>query len=171
MNDDSFARLVAEEVKNRATDSQVAYLKIPDNWDRWQRALRILSENLNSQIVRICETEKLELAKYDRLGETGLILRTESEAEFDARRKKIERFKHHVDSRLDEVSRMIGVGSVSMDTQSQMVLFLRKAIEQHQDLMNQYELDPTPIDDALWAALDGKWLFDDIDEDDVLSFS
>ena len=34
MNDDTFARVVAEDVKNRATQPQKEYLKLPENWSR-----------------------------------------------------------------------------------------------------------------------------------------
>ena len=41
--------------------------------------------------------------------------------------------------------------------------FLRKAIEQHQSMLAETDLDPTPIDFALWASLKGEWTFDKID--------
>ena len=48
MNDDSFARLVAEEIKNKVSDQQREYLKLPENWGRWQRAVSILLKNLDN---------------------------------------------------------------------------------------------------------------------------
>jgi hypothetical protein len=34
-------------------------------------------------------------------------------------------------------------------------------------MMYEYDLEETVIDKALWASLDGKWLFDQISKEDV----
>ena len=39
MNDESFARLVADDVKNKSTEAQKKYLQLPENIKRWRRAL------------------------------------------------------------------------------------------------------------------------------------
>ena len=36
MNDDAFARLVAQDVKNKVDPGQRAYLRLPENTQRWQ---------------------------------------------------------------------------------------------------------------------------------------
>jgi hypothetical protein len=93
-----------------------------------------------------------------------LRLLAESMAESEARRRKIVRFRFHVETRFDEVSRMIALGSDAVDERLKTVDFLRKAIEQHKKMVLE-EFDPTPVDSALWAILDGKWEFDNIGED------
>ena len=171
MNDDTFARVVAEDVKNRATPQQQEYLKLPENWSRWQRALKTLETNLNSQLESIHKYEMEQITTYKALGRDGVKLIAEATAEFDSRRKKIERFKFHVTNRLDEVTRMIAVGGDEVDKRLEVVDFLRRAIEKHKAMMLSYDLEPTPIDGALWSALDGKWEFDSLSEDEILSFS
>ena len=37
-------------------------------------------------------------------------------------------------------------------------------IKEHKLLMEEYRFDPTPIDVALWAALEGKWNFNEVEE-------
>lgn len=170
MNDDAFARLVAEEIKNQVSQSQRDYLNLPENWARWQRAAQILSNNLENQLKSIKDTEEVESEKYKALGQDGLKLLTETVAEFDNRRKKIERFRFHVVNRLDEITRTIAMGTEIVEERLKTVEFLRKAIEQHRDMMRDYDLEPTPIDVALWSTLDGKWIFDDINEEDILNF-
>lgn len=170
MNDDAFARLVAEEVKNQVTQSQRDYLNLPENWARWQRAVQHLADNLERQLKNIRESEEAETAKYRDIGDDGIKMLTELSAEFDNRRKKIERFRYHVVNRLDEVTRMIAMGTEVVEERLKTVEFLRRAIEKHKEMMREYELEPTPIDAALWSCLDGKWIFDDIDEADILDF-
>jgi hypothetical protein len=167
MQDETFARLVAEEVKNRVTDTQVDYLRLPENWGRWQRALLTLIDNLNNQLVGIDEQEKADADRYRSLGEHGITLIAESLSEHEARRKKITRFRFHVESKLDEVTRMIGLGTEAVDDQVKAVDFLRRAIERHRELNEQAMIDPTPIDLALWQALEGKWEFDTIDPNSI----
>jgi septal ring factor EnvC (AmiA/AmiB activator) len=171
MNDDTFARVVAEDVKNRATQPQKEYLKLPENWSRWQRALSTLENNLNDQLEGIHTYEQEQIKTFQTLGKDGVKLIAEATAEHEARRKKIERFKFHVTNRLDEVTRMIAVGGEAIDERLHVVDFLRRAIEQHKAMMISYDLEPTPIDGALWAALDGRWEFDNLSEEDILSFS
>jgi hypothetical protein len=54
MNDDAFARLVAEEIKNQVTTEQRDYLNLPENWARWKRAVEALADNLESQLDILC---------------------------------------------------------------------------------------------------------------------
>ena len=162
MLDETFARLVAEEVKNRVTDEQREYLRLPENWTRWQRALMILAENLNGQLTILTNQEKDDTERYKALGDAGLKLLAETLSEYETRRKTISRFKFHVDTRLDEITRMIALGSDAIDERLKTVDFLRKAIERHQSLLQELDMEPTSVDKALWATLDGRWEFDDI---------
>ena len=167
MNDDAFARLVAEDVKNKSSREQKAYLALPENWTRWQKALNSLISNLNDQRKMIIESEQGTINKYKNLGDEGIRMITELNASFEERRKKIERFTYYVEQKYDEVTRMIATGSEQVDERVGMIEFYRKAIMKHRELMTEYELDATSIDDALWASLDGKWNFDDITEEDA----
>ena len=115
------------------------------------------------------ETKQIDI--YKALGQDGIKLVVEATADFESRRKKIERFKFHVTNRLDDVARMIAMGTDEVEERLKTVDFLRRAIEQHQGMMTSYNLEPTPIDVALWATLDGRWEFDDLPEDEILLFS
>lgn len=170
MNDDAFARLVAEEIKNNASDEQRDYLRLPENWSRWHRAVQALENNLDIQLKLIHEKNQEEVARYQQLGEDGIRLIAETTAESDNRRKKIERFKFHVTSRLDEVARMIALGTDAVEERLKTVEFLRKAIESHRNKMREYEMEATPIDIALWASLDGRWDFENINEDTMTDY-
>ena len=162
MQDDAFARLVAEEVKNKVSEQQREYLRLPDNWGRWQRALLALIENLNSQIDEISDSEKNATERYSNLGEDGLRLITESMAEYEIRKKKISRFKFHVEARLDEVTRMISMGTDAVDERLKTVDLLRRAIERHREMIDEFDMDYSDVDEALWASLEGRWDFDKI---------
>lgn len=166
MNDDAFARLVAEEVKGNVTTGQRQYLLLPENWTRWQRALTALIDNLDQQLRRLDDKERSEIAPYQDMGDEGLTFVAEIAAEFEQRRKKISRFKFHVEGRLDEVVRRIAFGSEETDEAFQNMAFLRKAIQRHRELMQEFSLEDTAIDRALWNALEGKWEFETITEKD-----
>jgi len=104
MNDDMFARLVAEDVKNRISETQREYLHLPQNRDRWKRALIALVRNLDEQINGISEDKQSDLERYESLGRDGQILLTEAIQSYDSRLSKIERFKFFVNKRLDYVA-------------------------------------------------------------------
>jgi hypothetical protein len=162
MLDDTFARLVAEEVKNKVTPEQKDYLRLPENWTRWQRALTVLTNNLDQQLESLKNEERRDTENYRALGDDGVKLLTESLSEIEVRRKKILRFKFHVDSRVDEVTQMIALGSDAVDERLRGVEFLRKAIERHRELLDEFDIEPTAVDRALWAALENKWDFDSV---------
>lgn len=165
LTNEAFARLVAEDVKNRVTDEQKKYLRLPENIDRWQRNLVALLDNLGGQLDDLNKRETVETERYEQLGDDGITLLAESQADIDQRRKRISRFRYHVENRLDEATRLIATAGT--DLGGEMTAFFQKAINQHRTLIGEADLDPTPIDRALWATLDGKWLFDDIDIDEV----
>lgn len=167
MNDDAFARLVGDEVKNRVSNSQREFLNLPENNDRWQAALGTLLENLDDQLGDLQEREDRERERYEALGVDGAALLAAMVTDVETRRKKIARFRFHVERRLEAVQRQEAGNSELIEERARLVEFLRKAIEQHQSMLAETDLDPTPIDHALWAALSGEWTFDKINLDDI----
>lgn len=167
MNDDAFARLVAEEVKNRVSKTQAEFLRMPDNWDRWQRALIALCSNLEQQLSTLQSDAAVDRSRYEGLGADGIRLLAEAMSDYENRSSKINRFKFHVEKRLDEVTRMIAVGSSGGDGEMATAIFLRTAINKHRDLLQEFDIEPTPVDQALWSTLDGVWAFDSIVLEDL----
>ena len=53
IDDETFARLVADNVKNKTSVAQNKFLELPDNNSRWQEALNSLVGTLNDQINEI----------------------------------------------------------------------------------------------------------------------
>ena len=61
-------------------------------------------------------------------------------------------------TKLDEVSRMVA----SVSEENPLDDFHRKAIRKWWSLMQEFEMEPTRIDHALYATLDGKWEFEEL---------
>lgn len=168
MNDDTFARLVAEDVKNRVSQTQRRMLRQPENHDKWKRALMTLLKNVEEQIQEIADDMEADKTRYEALGRDGKALLEHAINDYSSRLKKIERFKFHVVKRLDEVAMMIengDSGSIQLDAE-----FLASAIRKHKTLMIEMDMEATPIDKALWSVLDNEWLFDSISESDLSSY-
>jgi len=159
MGEESFARLVAEDVKNRVTDEQRKYLRLYENRARWREHILALLDNLEDQVAEIDERQEEDKQRYGSLGDDGIRLLAESQASSDDRKKKVLRFRFHVENRLDECDRLDAIESdASAD-------FMRRAIEKHKEMTFQADYDPTEIDTALWLSLAGEWKFDEIDID------
>lgn len=169
MNDDVFARLVAEEVKNKVSKSQRLALMEKQNWDRWKRALMALVESLQGQLDVIADDEEADRDRYAKLGADGQRLLAMATSEYAARKSKIERFKFHVERRLDEVEQMISTGRPLENDPLKNAILYENAIKKHKDMIEQYNIEPTPIDLALWDALDGQWTFNKVNPEDILS--
>jgi chromosome segregation ATPase len=161
MNDDAFAKLVAEEVKNRVPRDAKEVLFQQENWDRWKRALIVLVENLNQQILNINEDIDTDTDRYSKL-EDGTALLSSALAAYESRRKKIERFLFHVQNRLNQVEKMIETGVRIEDEATTKLLMLQNAIKTHRRMMYEFNLEETELDKALWAVLDGKWEFNNV---------
>lgn len=167
LNDDTFARLVAEEVKNKVTPRERDILRQPENWGRWKDALIALSENLQRQIESIETDNDSDAERYSSLGAKGAKLTRESQKYYDERATRVKRFKYHVDRRLDEVCVMIETGESAQPDGWQEVDFYRRAIIAHKNLMREFDLEDTAIDRSLWDVLDGKWSFDSINNENL----
>lgn len=167
ISDDGFARIVAEEVKNKTSPADKQMLLQEHNWERWRDALIALSQNLQEQIESIEADAMADKIRYEAMGSSGRRLANEAANAYSSRKIKVSRFKFHVDKRLDEVTVMIETGKVMASDGWQNVEFLRKGISAHRALMREYDLEPTAIDRALWATLDNKWNFDSIDTDSL----
>jgi hypothetical protein len=159
VNDDAFARLIAEDVKNNASLAQREYLCMESNLNRWQRGLIALVSNLEEQIILIENDESSDASRYTNMGKDGVFLLSQSIEHYAAKKSKIRRFKFHVEKRLDEVTMMIESGESSSDGYAE---FLKAAILKHRELMDRFDLEPTDIDKALWAAVNNSWEFDTI---------
>lgn len=167
MTDDTFASLVAEEVKGKVSATQRQYLLLPENANRWRDALVSLSRSLQEQLNRLAEREETEGATYQTMGADGVRLLAELLADIEMRRKRINRFKFFVDQRLDEVTRSLEMDGERVSEREGIVEFLRLAIEAHHTMMTENDMEETPIDRALWAALDGRWEFDKVKPEDL----
>jgi len=159
ISDDIFAQMVAEEVKNKLAPSQRNTLLQQENWDRWRRALLALVENLNGQIESLEADAESDASRYEALGRDGKRLAETAAAAYSSRMNKITRFKFYVENRLNQVESMIEGGSAMEGND---VEFYRKAIRTHRELLEEYDMEATTIDQALWAVLDQRWEFDSI---------
>jgi len=167
MNDDAFARLVGDEVKNKISRSQREFLNLPENNERWQEALQVLIANLDEQLSDLADRETRERERFEALGDEGAALLAAMESDVETRRNKITRFRFYVERRLESVQRESAGNSELIEERARLVEFLRQAIERHQSMIAEVELDPTPVDHALWAALNGAWEFDKINLDEI----
>lgn len=167
MNDDAFVKLVAEEVKNKASRESRSILLKKENWDKWSRALTALIENLDQQLTDIKFDIETDTKRYSNI-EDGENLLSSSLSAYDGRKRKIQRFRFHVQNRLNQVQQMISTGVEVEDEPLAVLMNLQKAIRRHKELMYEHDLEETAIDKALWASLDGKWLFEEISEKNVL---
>lgn len=165
LTDDAFMRLVAEDVKNKVSDSQKSYLRLPENLDRWEKALNALIGNLDDQINEIRIETQIKTEAYAEMGDDGIALLAEFQTAMEQRQRKISRFKFYVESRLDEVHRLQIAGGHE-NAEARLAEFFRRAIERHQEMIIGLDLDFSEIDEALWATLRGRWDFDDIDMDE-----
>jgi hypothetical protein len=159
MNDDAFARLIAEDVKNTATPSQREYLALESNLHRWKRGLIALVENLNQQIASLDADQQDDMQRYISMGKDGEKLLGQSIEHYTSKIAKIKRFKFHVEKRLNEVNSRLENNGMENASFAE---FLKAAILKHKELMLELELDPTEIDEALWAAVDNIWNFDNV---------
>lgn len=167
INDDAFARMVSEDVKNKISSTEKNILMQPDNWSRWKDTLVILVENLDRQIDSLANDAEADSERYSSMGRSGERLASAAARDYQFRIKKIDRFKFHVNRRLDEVMVMIETGYVKEDNGWERAAFLENAIFRHRALLREFELEETPVDKALWDALEGKWEFDSIDEESI----
>lgn len=163
MNDDMFAGMVAEEVKNKLSSGQRNELLKQENWERWKDALLALVDNLEDQIQDIEEDAEADRIRYEGMGHDGKRLAREAAQAYNSRKTKVSRFLFHVNKRLDEVTQMIETGETIKSDGWTEADFLRKAIIKHRHMMREFDLEETAIDRALWSTLDNKWTFDSID--------
>jgi hypothetical protein len=165
VTDEAFVRLVAEDVKNRVTDQQAAYLRLPENRARWRQALQALLVNLNEQLMGLTERERSETDRLQQLGPDAVALLAELQTEMEMRRRKVERFRFYVETRGDEAERLLTIDDDGADGRT--VEFFRRAIIVHRDLRrtdNDGDPDWDEYDEALWATLEGRWEFDNLAE-------
>ena len=169
ISDDAFARLVADEVKNKITPQRRAVLLQQENWDRWKRALLALINNLENQIESISEDADADAERYNSMGHTGAKLAKEAESTYNGRKTRVEKFLFHVNRRLDEVMKMIETGEQPEVSPWDVAETYRAAISKHKDLMAQFDIESTSLDRALWATLDKRWEMDNVVIDDDMS--
>jgi hypothetical protein len=148
MNDESFARIVAEDVKNKITESQRDYLMLPQNRDRWKRALIALINNIESQIADIEDDKTSDVERYEALGVQGKALAVEASAAYDAKLNKINRFKFYVENRLTFVE-----GLVDEQYEMSRKEILEAAIHKYLQMLDDLDYERTELDDALEYAL------------------
>lgn len=156
MNDEAFAQLIAEDVKNKISDSQKDYLMFPENRERWKRGLMALAENLNNQIDNINYDKQRDIQRYTELGDDGVVLLAEANSAYEIKINKITRFNFHVNKRLDFVSSLEeDISAISR------VQILESAISTY---LQERGDDADDLDEALETALlQNKFVFDELE--------
>jgi hypothetical protein len=97
------------------------------------------------------------------MGEEGAALSAAAQSTYDQRLNKINRFKFYVENRLAQVEGMI-TSDIAIETSPvEDLKFLRRAIGMHQQMLDKFDLEATSIDRALWATLENRWEFDEVD--------
>lgn len=168
INDDEFALLVSEDVKNKLRNPKNRDILLnPENWGRWKNSLISLIDNLNSQIEMINEDAEADSQRYESMGRSGQKLAKEAARAYQQKIVKIERFKFYVNKRLDDVIMMIETGNEIKSDGWEQVEFLKRAIAEHRKMLREYDLEESAVDRALWSALQNRWDFDSITEDDL----
>lgn len=168
MDDQTFAKMVAEEVKNKLSPNQRKTLLSRENWERWRINLVALLENIDIQIESTEIARQDDIARYESFGNEGLVLLSQANDSYDSRVKKINRFRFHVERRLNEVAAMIDTGEVAQSSGWESVEFLKRGIAKHRALLLEYDLEETIVDRALWSLLDDLWEFDNITSSDII---
>ena len=166
ISDYIFAYMVSEDVKNKISSGQKAVLMEKENWPKWQRCLIALVNNLDEQLDGLHEDEDADMKRFSeiesRYGSKRNLLQ-QAERSYANKRIKIERLGFHVNKKLDEVTRMIETGSLMEQNGWEQVEFLKRAIYTHRKMLTDNDMEATSIDEALWASLQNKWEFDNID--------
>ena len=157
MDNHTFDRLVSEDVKNVLSPEKSDLLRIPENRERWKASLLTLIENLEQQIGELTQNEKVATENLP----SHLV--TDYKIETDEKRTKINRFRFYVMQRISECEKLLALGTEEADDLS-LAEFLKKAIEEHRELMANHEFEATPIDQALWSSVSGEWGFVDMDK-------
>lgn len=160
--DEFFARLVADDVKNKITVQQREILMEETNWDRWKRSLWALLDNLAEQIENIGMDAEADAVRYGSMGRAGKRLADEAARAYEIRTTKVERFRLHVERRLDQVTTMLETGEPIDSSPWETVDFYRQAIITHKKMLHEHDLEDTEIDRALWATLENRWDFDKV---------
>ena len=101
MDDETFARIVADNVKNRSTSTQNRFLEAPENSSRWQAALGSLIKNIDEQIQEISMDAQADIDRYSSLGDTGNILLSQTIAHYEIKKQKLIVFVLRVGHRKD----------------------------------------------------------------------
>jgi len=160
ISDDAFAHMVAQEVKNKASDEHRLFLGQPENLDRWMRALNALMDNLNRQIDESTSDMAADNKRYANLGEDGVGLAVESKMYYESKISKAERFKSYVVRRISDVAAMISLQKATNADQEKIGQLCRDAIEAHRKYLLSYDIEATPADKALYKSLEGVWAFE-----------
>lgn len=169
MDDETFARIVADNVKNRSTSAQNSFLEAIENSDRWQAALGSLIKNIDEQIQEISMDAQADMDRYSSLGDTGNVLLSQTIAHYEVKKQKIERFRYYVIRKLADVA-SASRGQIGGTKQENFSLIAR-AVEKHRELGSLYKIEKTPLDIALYNSLNGVWSFDNINYSDLEDFS
>ena len=162
ISDDAFAHMVAQEVKNKASDEHRQFLCQSDNLDRWVRALNALLDNLNRQTESLAQDMISDESRYALLGEDGVLLGVEAKMYYESKISKAERFKFYVVKRISEVTSMISAQKATDMDQEKTYALCRDAIEAHRMYLLKYDIETTPADEALYKTLEGVWDFEKI---------
>lgn len=147
----NFEIIVSEDIKNKASQQDKDFLRLPENHLEWKQCLINIIQTVSEKIESLdADIESLRSAYSD--------FSIDPAAGLDDQREKSKRFRFYAEKRLAEVDRLISLGKDS-DPSLSLATFLRDAIIAHRKWNSEHGLINSKGDDYLYAALDGEWKF------------
>ena len=147
----NFEIIVSEDIKNKASDSDKDFLRLPENWELWRESLLYIIETVTEKISELeKEIHELRKAYPDFTVDPAALSASQLE--------KSMRFRFHAEKRLAEVDRLIHLGK-DENRDDSLLTFLRDAIAAHKKWNEDNGVVNSEGDDCLYAALDGEWKF------------
>lgn len=146
-----FATIVSEDIKNKCSQHDKEWLRLPENHEKWRTCLFDIIETVNLKIVDLEH-------QISNLRDTYGDFTIDPAVGLEEQREKSNRFRFYAEKRLVEVDRLISLGN-EVDPSVSLASFLRDAIKAHKQWHVDNNLVPSEGDDCLYAALDGMWRF------------
>lgn len=162
ISEDAFAHMVAQEVKNKASEEHRQFLMQPGNIERWLKTLNALLDNLNRQVEEAHAEMESDCDRYEKLGEDGVVLLAEAKHYYEQKINKVEKFKFYVIKRISDVATISSQYKSGDVDNEKMLLMCKDAIIAHMRYLQEHDIETTPADEALYQALEGVWAFDQI---------
>lgn len=147
MNDDFFAKLIFDDLRNEISEENLSILHESSNLKKWRRGLDAILCRFEEKLADLEYEETADESRYVSLGREGKKLLKMATEHYSSKKNRLKKFIFRISQRLEYVDTLV---QEEFYSEFEPAIELAAAIKKHKQTIESMGIEPNVWDIELW---------------------